>query len=83
MLEGNPQHIVKKAQSFVHFNYVKSGDQLMVVDIQGNESTLTDSEIATKALSHEEEQSFFVLETFLHKLLNGSLFLTVATNSVS
>ena len=83
MLEGNPQDIVKKAQSFVHFNYVKSGDQLMVVDIQGNESTLADSEIATKALSHEEEQFFFVLETFPHKLLNGSLFLTVATNSVS
>ena len=48
LLEGNPQDIVKKAQSFVHFTYVKSGEQLMVVDIQGNESTLTDSEIATR-----------------------------------
>ena len=83
MLEGNPQDVVKKAQSFVHFTYVKSGEQLMVVDIQGNESTLTDSEIATKSLSHEEEQFFFVLETSPHKLLNGSLFLTVAANSVS
>ena len=32
----------------------------MVLDIQGNESTLTDPEIATKTLSDEEEQ-FFLL----------------------
>ena len=67
MLEGNPQDIVKKAQSFVHFTYVKSGEQLTVVDIQGNESTLTDSEIATNTLSHEEEHFFLFWK---HLLIN-------------
>ena len=65
MLEGNPQDIVRKAQSFVHFTYVKSGEQLRVVDIQGNESTLTDSEIPTKTLSHEEEQFFLFWKPLL------------------
>ena len=83
LLEGNPQDIVKKAECFVHFTYVKSGEQLVGLDIQGNESTLTDPEIATKTLCDEEEQIFFILETSPHMSLNGSLFLTVATNSVS
>ena len=55
----------------------------MVLDIQGNVSTLTGPEIATKTLSDEEEQFFFVLGTSPHMPLNGSLFLTVATKSVS
>ena len=48
LLEGNFQDIVEKAKCFVHFTYVKSCEQLMVSDIQGNESTLTDPQSATR-----------------------------------
>ena len=37
----------------------------MVLDIQGNRSTLTGPEIATKTLSDEEEQFFLFWEPLL------------------
>ena len=44
---------------------VKSGEQLKVLDMQGNESTLTDSETATSVLSNEEDQPFWFPKTLL------------------
>lgn len=54
LLKGNSQDIVEKAECFVHLTYVKSGENLMVLDKQRNESTLTDLEIATKTLFDEK-----------------------------
>ena len=82
MLEGNSQGIVEKAQCFVHFTYAKSGEQL-VLDVQGNESTLIDPETATTTLLDEKKQILFCSGNLFSHALNGSLFLMVATNSVS
>ncbi len=37
----------RKAESLVHFSFVKSNKRLLLVDIQGGEYSLTDPEIAT------------------------------------
>jgi len=42
--------LTMKAEAFSHFTYQKSGQQLMVVDIQGVSHQLFDPEIATSTL---------------------------------
>lgn len=39
--------IILKAETFVHYTYVKSGKQLMVLDLQGVDNNLCDPEIAS------------------------------------
>ena len=51
-----------KAESLVHFSYVKSNKKLLLVDIQGANYTLTEPEIATLCGVFS-----FVLETFQRK----------------
>lgn len=46
----------RKAETLVHFSYVKSKEKLLLVDIQGAEYNLTDPEIATVAGSFDEDE---------------------------
>ena len=46
-----------KAEAFCHFTYEKSGQQLMVVDIQGVDHKLFDPEIATSTLCDADDKS--------------------------
>ena len=48
-----------KAEAFSHFTYQKSGQQLMVVDIQGVGHQLFDPEIATSTLMDDDMSIFF------------------------
>ena len=67
-----------KAESFVHYSFVKSGEQLMIVDLQGVDYVLCDPEIASSKLYDENNDIYFcagnlstnAIETFFeqHKL---------------
>ena len=46
-----------KAECYCHYTYVKSGEQLMVLDIQGVNYTLCDPEIASTNLQDTTDQS--------------------------
>ena len=46
-----------KAEAFCHYTYIRSGKQLMVVDIQGVDHTLCDPEIATSELMDNVDNS--------------------------
>ena len=46
-----------KAETFVHYTYVKSGTKLMVVDIQGKGYHLCDPEIASADLRDANDQT--------------------------
>ena len=48
-----------KAESFVHYSVVKSGKQLMIVDLQGVEFMLCDPEIASSKLYDENNDIYF------------------------
>ena len=45
-----------KAESLVHFSFVKSNKKLLLVDIQGGEYDLTDPEIATVGTMYDDDQ---------------------------
>ena len=51
--------LTMKAEAFSHFTYQKSGQQLMVVDIQGVGHQLFDPEIATSTLMDDDMSIFF------------------------
>ncbi len=65
--------IALKAESFAHYSYVKSGEQLIIVDLQGVGFTLFDPEIASAKLYDEDNSIYFcagnlsitAIETFL------------------
>ena len=65
--------IALKAESFAHYSYVKSGEQLIVVDLQGVGYCLFDPEIASVRLYDEDNSIYFcagnlsvtAIETFL------------------
>ena len=46
-----------KAETFVHYTYIKSGTKLMVVDIQGKGHHLCDPEIASADLRDANDQT--------------------------
>lgn len=48
---SNGDEVSLKAEAFVHYSYVKSGAQLMVLDIQGVGYSLCDPEIASSELT--------------------------------
>ena len=48
-----------KAETFVHYSYVKSAKQLMIVDIQGVNYALCDPEIASSTLMARDETILF------------------------
>ena len=48
----------KKAESLVHFSYIKSSKKLMLVDIQGAGYNLTDPEIASLTGAFNDENNF-------------------------
>ena len=54
---GSEQSI--KAETFVHYSYVKSVKQLMIVDIQGVNYALCDPEIASSTLMARDETILF------------------------
>lgn len=54
---GSEQSI--KAETFVHYSYVKSAKQLMIVDIQGVNYALCDPEIASSTLMARDETILF------------------------
>ena len=65
-----------KAETFVHYTYIKSKKQLMVTDIQGIEYTLCDPEIASVTQQDPSDQSIYfctgnlstqAIETFFGK----------------
>jgi len=45
--EPNKDEVFLKAETFMHYSYKKSGEFLMITDIQGFGFSLTDPEIAT------------------------------------
>ena len=49
--------VSKKAECLAHFSYEKSDKKLMVLDIQGNDHTLYDTEIASSQLFEEDGDS--------------------------
>ncbi|CAB4033641.1 Transient receptor potential cation channel subfamily M member 6 [Paramuricea clavata] len=65
--------IALKAESFAHYSYVKSGEQLIIVDLQGVGFTLFDPEIASTTLYADDNSIYFcagnlsitAIETFL------------------
>ena len=64
--------LLQKAECFAHYTYVKSGEKLMVLDIQGSGYRLYDPEIASTELVVENELLFCVgnlsntaIQTFL------------------
>ena len=48
-----------KAESFVHYSFVKSGKQLIIVDLQGVGFVLCDPEIASSELYDESDGIYF------------------------
>lgn len=50
--------ISHKAETYVHYTYVKSQQQLMVTDIQGVDYTLCDPEVASSELKDPDDNSF-------------------------
>ena len=72
--------LLQKAECFAHYTYVKSGEKLMVLDIQGSGYRLYDPEIASTELVVENELLFCVgnlsntaIQTFLrnHKCIDN------------
>ena len=67
--------VAKKAEAFVHYTYILSGKELMVLDIQGVEYWLCDSEIASTKLFDANKAVYFcsgnlselAIETFLNQ----------------
>ena len=53
--------LTMKAETFVHYSYVKSAKLLMIVDIQGVEYALCDPEIASSTLMVKDEMILFCL----------------------
>ena len=51
--------IAMKAESFVHYSFVKSGKQLIIVDLQGVGFVLCDPEIASSELYDESDGIYF------------------------
>ena len=51
--------LTMKAETFVHYSYVKSAKQLMIVDIQGVDYALCDPEIASSTLMGRDETILF------------------------
>ena len=58
---GDGSELSSKAETFSHYSYVKSGKQLMVLDIQGVGYFLSDPEIATSELLDSADNSIFFL----------------------
>jgi len=58
---GDGGELSSKAETFSHYSYVKSGKQLMVLDIQGVGYFLSDPEIATSELLDSADNSIFFL----------------------
>jgi len=56
---GDGGELSSKAETFSHYSYVKSGKQLMVLDIQGVGYSLSDPEIATSELLDSADNSIF------------------------
>ena len=49
----------KKAQTFAHYSYIKSGKQIMVLDLQGVGFYLCDPEIASSTLRADDSSIYF------------------------
>ena len=62
----------KKCESLAHFSYERSGENLMVVDMQGSGHSLFDPEIASKEIVDGEEVLFST----------GNLSLTAINNFI-
>lgn len=56
---GDGGEFSSKTDTFSHYRYVKSGKQLMVLDIQGVGYSLSDPEIATSELLGSADNSIF------------------------
>ena len=56
---GVGSELSMKAETFVHYSYVKSAKQLMIVDIQGVNYALCDPEIASSTLMARDETILF------------------------
>ena len=55
---GNNNDQQMKAESLVHYSFIKSNKKMLVVDIQGANFNLTDPEIATLSGHFDEEKHF-------------------------
>ena len=58
---SNGSELSSKAETFSHYTYISSEKQLMVLDIQGVEYTLSDPEKATCELVANADNSIFFL----------------------
>ena len=58
-LEYGETFAYTKAESFAHYSYVKSGEQLIIVDLQGVGFTLFDPEIASTQLYDKDNSIYF------------------------
>lgn len=56
---GDGSELSMKAETFVHYSYVASAKQLMIVDIQGVNYALCDPEIASSTLMARDETILF------------------------
>ena len=72
---GDGSKLSMKAEAFVHYSYVASAKQLMIVDIQGVNHWLCDPEIASSTLMARDDTILFssgnlsttAIEVFLSK----------------
>ena len=72
---GDGSELSMKAEAFVHYSYVASAKQLMIVDIQGVNYSLCDPEIASTTLMARDDTILFcsgnlsttAIEAFLSK----------------
>jgi len=72
-----------KAETFVHFTYVNSDQQLLVSDIQGVDYWLCDPEIASAKLTEENDSYIFSVAGTCQRLqLTPSFMPTTVTNFV-
>lgn len=72
--KNDDQHM--KAESLVHFSYVKSNKKLLLVDIQVVNYTLTDPEIATLSGVFDEDKHFLFCAGNLSKEAYTNFFQT-------
>ena len=56
---GHESELNMKAETFVHYSYVASAKQLMIVDIQGVNYSLSDPEIASSTLMAMDDTILF------------------------
>ena len=56
---NNEKEVGLKAEAFAHYSFVKSGKQLMVLDLQGVEFQLCDPEIASTKLYADDSSIYF------------------------